>query len=89
MIFFLILQEICKKLAATIDKIDEARYDAEAKVQKADKEVSNTSSMLALPRSGLPKACYTTLVASSDRSSVNYYKLITVNYESIIIKVND
>lgn len=32
-------QEICKKLHAAIDKIDEARYDVEAKVQKADKEV--------------------------------------------------
>lgn len=32
-------QEICKKLHAIIDKIDEARYDAEAKVQKSDKEV--------------------------------------------------
>lgn len=32
-------QEVCKKLHAAIDKIDEERYDAEAKVQKADKEV--------------------------------------------------
>lgn len=36
---FVYQQEICKKLHAAIDKIDEARYDAEAKVQKADTEV--------------------------------------------------
>lgn len=35
-------QETCKKLHALIDKIDEDRYDIEAKVSKADKEV-NTS----------------------------------------------
>lgn len=34
-------QEICKKLHTAIDKIDEARYDVEAKVQKADKEVKH------------------------------------------------
>lgn len=39
MCFFINQQEICKKLHAAIDKIDEARYDAEAKVQKTDKEV--------------------------------------------------
>uniref|UniRef100_A0A3B5KW82 Troponin I2, fast skeletal type n=1 Tax=Xiphophorus couchianus TaxID=32473 RepID=A0A3B5KW82_9TELE len=33
--------EICKQLHAAIDKIDEARYDAEAKVQKADKEIED------------------------------------------------
>lgn len=33
------LQELCKKIHAAIDKIDEDRYDAEAKVTKADKEV--------------------------------------------------
>lgn len=32
-------KEICKKLHLAIDKIDETRYDVEAKVQKADKEV--------------------------------------------------
>lgn len=32
-------QELCKKLHAAIDKIDDERYDAEAKVQKTDKEV--------------------------------------------------
>lgn len=36
-------------MAATIDKIDDARYDVEAKVQKADKEVSNTSSTPTIP----------------------------------------
>ncbi|XP_072242627.1 troponin I, fast skeletal muscle-like [Leuresthes tenuis] len=35
------LMELCKKLSATIDKIDEERYDAEAKVQKADKELED------------------------------------------------
>uniref|UniRef100_A0A665TGA8 Troponin I, fast skeletal muscle-like n=1 Tax=Echeneis naucrates TaxID=173247 RepID=A0A665TGA8_ECHNA len=34
-------QEICKKIHQAIDKIDEARYDAEAKVQKADKEIED------------------------------------------------
>ncbi|KAK7916512.1 hypothetical protein WMY93_012273 [Mugilogobius chulae] len=33
--------EICKKIYAQIDKIDEARYDAEAKVQKTDKEIED------------------------------------------------
>ena len=32
-------QEICKKLQQASDRIDEERYDSEAKVQKADKEV--------------------------------------------------
>lgn len=32
-------QELCKKIYSAIDKIDEERYDAEAKVTKADKEV--------------------------------------------------
>ena len=32
-------QEICKKLQQAADRIDEERYDTEAKVQKADKEV--------------------------------------------------
>ncbi|GAA6227691.1 troponin I, fast skeletal muscle-like [Lates japonicus] len=35
------LMETCKKLHALIDKIDEERYDAEAKVQKADKEIED------------------------------------------------
>ncbi|XP_029009872.1 troponin I, fast skeletal muscle-like [Betta splendens] len=35
------LMELCKKLHAVIDKIDEERYDAEAKVQKADKEIED------------------------------------------------
>ncbi|MEQ2188418.1 Troponin I, fast skeletal muscle [Goodea atripinnis] len=34
-------QEYCKKLHAAIDKIDEERYDIEAKVQKADKEIED------------------------------------------------
>ena len=34
-------QEYCKKLHGLIDKIDEERYDIEAKVQKADKEVNS------------------------------------------------
>ncbi|KAM4602087.1 troponin I, fast skeletal muscle-like [Polymixia lowei] len=33
------LMEICKKLQQSIDKIDESRYDAEAKVLKTDKEI--------------------------------------------------
>ncbi|XP_071400777.1 troponin I, fast skeletal muscle-like [Centroberyx affinis] len=33
------LMEICKKLSQAIDKIDESRYDAEAKVNKTDKEI--------------------------------------------------
>ncbi|XP_040895183.1 troponin I, fast skeletal muscle-like [Toxotes jaculatrix] len=33
------LTEFCKKLHAAIDKVDEERYDIEAKVQKADKEI--------------------------------------------------
>ena len=36
---FVYQQEMLKKMAHTIDKIDEDRYDAEAKVMKADKEV--------------------------------------------------
>lgn len=32
-------QEYCKKLFQALDKIDEDRYDAEAKVVKTDKEV--------------------------------------------------
>ncbi|AWP08075.1 putative troponin I fast skeletal muscle-like isoform 3 [Scophthalmus maximus] len=35
------LMEICKKLQQAIDKIDEARYDTEAKVQKADTEIDD------------------------------------------------
>ena len=35
----LLHQEICKKLQQASDRIDEERYDSEAKVQKADKEV--------------------------------------------------
>ncbi|XP_037539169.1 troponin I, fast skeletal muscle [Nematolebias whitei] len=35
------LMEICKKLQQAIDKIDEDRYDVEAKVQKADKEIED------------------------------------------------
>ncbi|XP_024137928.1 troponin I, fast skeletal muscle [Oryzias melastigma] len=35
------LQETCKKLHALIDKIDEERYDLEAKVGKADKEIED------------------------------------------------
>jgi len=35
------LMETCKKLQAAIDKIDEDRYDAEAKVVKADKEIED------------------------------------------------
>uniref|UniRef100_A0A3B1JC75 Troponin I type 2a (skeletal, fast), tandem duplicate 3 n=1 Tax=Astyanax mexicanus TaxID=7994 RepID=A0A3B1JC75_ASTMX len=33
------LQELCKKLHSNIDKVDEERYDLEAKVAKSDKEV--------------------------------------------------
>jgi len=35
------LMEMCKKLQAAIDKIDEERYDAEIKVTKADKEIED------------------------------------------------
>jgi len=35
------LQEICKKLHQAIDKIDETRYDSEAKVEKSDKEIED------------------------------------------------
>ncbi|KAM8751180.1 troponin I, fast skeletal muscle-like [Acanthopagrus schlegelii] len=35
------LMEYCKKLHSLIDKIDEERYDIEAKVQKADKEIED------------------------------------------------
>ncbi|XP_030282716.1 troponin I, fast skeletal muscle-like [Sparus aurata] len=35
------LMEYCKKLHGLIDKIDEDRYDVEAKVQKADKEIED------------------------------------------------
>ncbi|XP_072291985.1 troponin I, fast skeletal muscle-like [Eucyclogobius newberryi] len=33
------LMEVCKKLSQVVDKIDEDRYDTEAKVVKADKEI--------------------------------------------------
>ncbi|XP_007568566.1 PREDICTED: troponin I, fast skeletal muscle-like [Poecilia mexicana] len=33
------LMETCKKIHALIDKVDEERYDLEAKVGKADKEI--------------------------------------------------
>lgn len=36
---FVCQQEMLKKLAQTIDKVDEDRYHAEAKVKKTDKEV--------------------------------------------------
>lgn len=39
---FLCPQEICKKLHVLIDKIDEERYDVEAKVSKANKEVNSS-----------------------------------------------
>lgn len=35
----LVLQDVCRKLHALIDKVDEERYDLLAKVGKADKEV--------------------------------------------------
>ncbi|XP_041693009.1 troponin I, fast skeletal muscle [Coregonus clupeaformis] len=35
------LVEMLKKLAQTIDKVDEDRYDTEAKVKKADKEIED------------------------------------------------
>ncbi|XP_076861751.1 troponin I, fast skeletal muscle-like [Brachyhypopomus gauderio] len=35
------LQELCKKLQGKIDKIDEERYDMEAKVLKANKEIED------------------------------------------------
>ncbi|KAM7397293.1 hypothetical protein PAMP_020277 [Pampus punctatissimus] len=34
------LVDICKKLHQALDKIDEDRYDAAAKVEKADKEIA-------------------------------------------------
>uniref|UniRef100_H2L4N2 Troponin I2, fast skeletal type n=1 Tax=Oryzias latipes TaxID=8090 RepID=H2L4N2_ORYLA len=35
------LMEVCKKLHSALDKIDEDRYDAEAKVLKANKEIED------------------------------------------------
>ncbi|XP_076861753.1 troponin I, fast skeletal muscle-like [Brachyhypopomus gauderio] len=35
------LQELCKKVHHEIDKIDEERYDLEAKVKKGDKEIED------------------------------------------------
>jgi len=35
------LIEICKKLGQALDKIDEARYDAQVKVEKCDKEIED------------------------------------------------
>uniref|UniRef100_A0A672Y2R8 Troponin I2, fast skeletal type n=1 Tax=Sphaeramia orbicularis TaxID=375764 RepID=A0A672Y2R8_9TELE len=35
------LMETCKKLHALIDQVDEERYDIEAKVAKADKEIDD------------------------------------------------
>ncbi|KAL0968125.1 hypothetical protein UPYG_G00262720 [Umbra pygmaea] len=35
------LQEMVKKLGQTLDKVDEERYDAEAKVAKANKEIED------------------------------------------------
>ncbi|XP_031135763.1 troponin I, fast skeletal muscle-like [Sander lucioperca] len=35
------LMEFCKKLHQAIDKVDEARYDAEAKVKKTDAEIED------------------------------------------------
>uniref|UniRef100_A0A7N8Y0N1 Troponin I2, fast skeletal type n=1 Tax=Mastacembelus armatus TaxID=205130 RepID=A0A7N8Y0N1_9TELE len=35
------LMEVCKKLHAAIDKIDEERYDIASKVSKADKEIED------------------------------------------------
>ncbi|CAL8360455.1 unnamed protein product [Lota lota] len=35
------LMEFCKKLSQAVDKIDEDRYDVEAKVVKADKEIED------------------------------------------------
>uniref|UniRef100_A0A3Q1HCC5 Troponin I2, fast skeletal type n=1 Tax=Acanthochromis polyacanthus TaxID=80966 RepID=A0A3Q1HCC5_9TELE len=39
--YYLYLQETCKKLHALIDAVDEERYDLEAKVSKADKEIDD------------------------------------------------
>ncbi|XP_068459981.1 troponin I, fast skeletal muscle-like [Clinocottus analis] len=36
-----VLMELCKKLQSAIDKIDEARYDAESKVGKCDLEIDD------------------------------------------------
>ncbi|KAK6318471.1 hypothetical protein J4Q44_G00117620 [Coregonus suidteri] len=35
------LVEMLKKLAQTVDKVDEERYDAEAKVKKSEKEIED------------------------------------------------
>ncbi|XP_037622377.1 troponin I, fast skeletal muscle-like [Sebastes umbrosus] len=35
------LMEVCKKLHQSLDKIDEERYDSEAKVTKSDKEIDD------------------------------------------------
>ncbi|XP_068578675.1 troponin I, fast skeletal muscle-like [Cebidichthys violaceus] len=36
-----ILMELCRKLQQAIDKLDEARYDAESKVNKSDAEIDD------------------------------------------------
>lgn len=39
-------QDYCKKLYQSLDKIDEDRYDAEAKVEKTQKEVERLANWL-------------------------------------------
>ncbi|XP_013813285.2 troponin I, fast skeletal muscle [Apteryx mantelli] len=40
------LQELCKKLHAKIDSVDEERYDTEMKLQKTNKELEDLSQKL-------------------------------------------
>uniref|UniRef100_A0A8C3FJF8 Troponin I, fast skeletal muscle n=1 Tax=Chrysemys picta bellii TaxID=8478 RepID=A0A8C3FJF8_CHRPI len=44
--FSLSLQELCKKLHAKIEVVDEERYDTEAKLQKTTKELEDLSQKL-------------------------------------------
>lgn len=44
-------QEVCRKLHQVLDKLDEDRYDAEAKVAKTDKEVETAQLLNTEPRS--------------------------------------
>lgn len=39
-------QELCKKLHAKIESVDEERYDTEVKLQKTTKEVSSSGAIL-------------------------------------------
>ncbi|XP_026167147.1 troponin I, fast skeletal muscle-like [Mastacembelus armatus] len=59
------LLEICRKLHQAIDKIDEVRYDAEAKVQKADKEIEDLK-MKVIELAGVKKPALKKVRMSAD-----------------------